>query len=189
MGNTCRLHGFFCSKSATWKFPERGMLGSVWALGWSVGFPHALPPDTSTPNMSWRPPRPHLWDKGILIPQRTTGQEQIMRWWEEQDHGKAGSRLAGGRRRTTMGTASSEIWRMPGAPTASASHSRSDTEMPWQQTQKHCSHPLPHPSMRKLRPSPHGETKSNGRDFPGGPAVKTPCFNCRGRALNPWLEN
>ena len=27
------------------------------------------------------------------------------------------------------------------------------------------------------------------RDFPGGPGVKTPCFQCRGHGFNPWLGN
>ena len=26
-------------------------------------------------------------------------------------------------------------------------------------------------------------------DFPGGPVVKTPCFQCRGHKFNPWLGN
>ena len=25
--------------------------------------------------------------------------------------------------------------------------------------------------------------------FPGGPVVKTPCFQCRGHEFDPWLEN
>ena len=27
------------------------------------------------------------------------------------------------------------------------------------------------------------------RDFPGGPVVKTPCFQRRGHGFDPWLEN
>ena len=27
------------------------------------------------------------------------------------------------------------------------------------------------------------------QDFPGGPVVKTQCFQCRGSGFNPWLEN
>ena len=27
------------------------------------------------------------------------------------------------------------------------------------------------------------------RDFPGGPMVKTPCFQCRGCRFNPWWGN
>ena len=26
------------------------------------------------------------------------------------------------------------------------------------------------------------------RDFPGGPAVKIPCFQCRGCRFDPWLR-
>ena len=31
--------------------------------------------------------------------------------------------------------------------------------------------------------------KYQGEEFPGGPGVKTLCFHCRRRRLNPWLEN
>ena len=24
------------------------------------------------------------------------------------------------------------------------------------------------------------------KEFPGGPVVKTPCFQCRGRGFDPW---
>ena len=27
------------------------------------------------------------------------------------------------------------------------------------------------------------------RDFPGGPVVKTPCFQCRGHEFDPWSGN
>ena len=34
------------------------------------------------------------------------------------------------------------------------------------------------------------ELKENmGRDFPGGPVVKTPCFHYRGHGFDPWLGN
>ena len=28
--------------------------------------------------------------------------------------------------------------------------------------------------------------KCKDRDFPGRPAVKTPCFHCRGHKFDPW---
>ena len=31
--------------------------------------------------------------------------------------------------------------------------------------------------------------KSTNRDFPGGPVVKTPSFQCRGHGFNPWSGN
>ena len=31
--------------------------------------------------------------------------------------------------------------------------------------------------------------KKQSRDFPGIPVVKTPCSQCRGYGLNPWLGN
>ena len=31
--------------------------------------------------------------------------------------------------------------------------------------------------------------KRMNRDFPGGPVVKTPLFQCRGRGFNPWSGN
>ena len=31
--------------------------------------------------------------------------------------------------------------------------------------------------------------KKKFRDFPGGPAVRTPCFHYRGQRFNPWLGN
>ena len=31
------------------------------------------------------------------------------------------------------------------------------------------------------------QLKNYSGDFPGGPVVKTPCFHCRGRRLDPWL--
>ena len=31
--------------------------------------------------------------------------------------------------------------------------------------------------------------KLNSGDFPGGPVVKTLCFQCRGLKFNPWLGN
>ena len=33
------------------------------------------------------------------------------------------------------------------------------------------------------------KVKSVCRDFPGGPAVKTPCFQCRGYGFDPWSGN
>ena len=30
---------------------------------------------------------------------------------------------------------------------------------------------------------------SEGRDVPGGPVVKTPCFHCRGHGFDPWSGN
>ena len=35
----------------------------------------------------------------------------------------------------------------------------------------------------------HHYKKKPGQDFPGGPVVKTPCFQCRGCGFNLWLEN
>ena len=32
-------------------------------------------------------------------------------------------------------------------------------------------------------------SKTPDRDFPGGPVVKTPCFQCRGRGFDPWSGN
>ena len=34
-----------------------------------------------------------------------------------------------------------------------------------------------------------GASKWPGRDFPGGPVVKTASFQCRGPGFDPWLEN
>ena len=34
-----------------------------------------------------------------------------------------------------------------------------------------------------------GFTPDRQRDFPGGPVVKTPGFQCRGRGFNPWSGN
>ena len=31
--------------------------------------------------------------------------------------------------------------------------------------------------------------EDEGRKFPGGPVVKTPCFHCRGHRFNPWWGN
>ena len=31
--------------------------------------------------------------------------------------------------------------------------------------------------------------KGSWRDFPGGPVVKSPCFQCRGWGFDPWLGN
>ena len=42
-----------------------------------------------------------------------------------------------------------------------------------------------HLSLVGLFFSPH--QKSKGREFPGGPVVKTPPFHCRGAGFNPWL--
>ena len=33
------------------------------------------------------------------------------------------------------------------------------------------------------------KVKSVCRDFPGGPAVKTLCFQCRGYGFDPWSGN
>ena len=32
-------------------------------------------------------------------------------------------------------------------------------------------------------------TESKVGDFPGGPVVENPHFQCRGREFNPWLGN
>ena len=31
--------------------------------------------------------------------------------------------------------------------------------------------------------------KGCSRNFPGGPALKTPCIQCKGRAFDPWSAN
>ena len=31
--------------------------------------------------------------------------------------------------------------------------------------------------------------EGNYRDFPGGPVVKTLCFQCRGHGFDPWSED
>ena len=31
--------------------------------------------------------------------------------------------------------------------------------------------------------------KESGREFPGGPVVKTPHFHCRAHGLDPWWGN
>ena len=31
--------------------------------------------------------------------------------------------------------------------------------------------------------------KKKKKDFPGGPVVKTPHFQCRGQVFDPWLGN
>ena len=35
----------------------------------------------------------------------------------------------------------------------------------------------------------HRVKKSDLRDFPGGPVVKTPSFQCRGCGFGPWSGN
>ena len=48
-----------------------------------------------------------------------------------------------------------------------------------------------HPSSVLPRSQSLRNLKSLGalRDFPGSPVVKTPCFHCRERVLDPWSRN
>ena len=40
-----------------------------------------------------------------------------------------------------------------------------------------------------LSVSAFNNKNSKWGDFPGGPVVKTPYFQCRGRGFDPWLGN
>ena len=42
---------------------------------------------------------------------------------------------------------------------------------------------------KRMNPELTPYTKINSRDFPGGPVVKTPCFQCKERRLDPWSGN
>ena len=44
--------------------------------------------------------------------------------------------------------------------------------------------------MIKIAEKSHqNKEKDNGKDFPGGPAAKTPDSRCRGHGFHPWLGN
>ena len=47
----------------------------------------------------------------------------------------------------------------------------------------------PHPSPSPAREPLATSSQHHPRDFPGGPVVKTPCFQSWGYKFNPWLGN